>query len=348
MPDKADWWANGNIICNEYKKGDNQWWGDHFILQLKDMFADTCKHRKIPDCDFFINKRDYPHLKYNEHISSGVPVEPYGFIFDRDDREPAQDVPLMRHNYRSYAPIMSFYSSDRFADIPIPPSEDWEAVTGGVFPSSFIHKRRAKGEQVDVGEPRDLFTVDNLRKFEKPWSEKIPTAFFRGTATGGGVTIETNQRLMLAQLSYEWGKNLQNYSATKNNEKYCFLDAKITGWNLRDKKIFSSKMTHLKQIDFPFKGSKSNYIPIYKQADFKYLIYAEGHCAACRYGFMMQLGSVILKVDSTCVADKMWYFPLLVPYNYSQNKEVTNEDHIPVKSDMSNLEEVRNNVHRSN
>jgi hypothetical protein len=25
-------------------------------------------------------------------------------------------------------------------------------------------------------------------------------------------------------------------------------------------------------------------------------MYIEGHCAACRYGFMMQLGSVILKV----------------------------------------------------
>lgn len=24
---------------------------------------DACKHRNIPDCEFFINKRDYPHLK---------------------------------------------------------------------------------------------------------------------------------------------------------------------------------------------------------------------------------------------------------------------------------------------
>lgn len=27
----------------------------------------------------------------------------------------------------------------------------------------------------------------------------------------------------------------------------------------------------------------------------RYLVYVEGHCAACRYGFMMRLGSVILK-----------------------------------------------------
>ena len=27
----------------------------------------------------------------------------------------------------------SFYTSDRFADIPFPPSEDWEAATGEVI-----------------------------------------------------------------------------------------------------------------------------------------------------------------------------------------------------------------------
>ena len=38
-------------------------------------------------------------------------------------------------------------------------------------------------------------------------------------------------------------------------------------------------------------------------------------------------GSVILKVESICVADSMWYFPLLKPYI----------DHVPVKADLSNL-----------
>ena len=36
-----------------------------------------------------------------------------------------------------------------------------------------------------VAPPRDLFTAANLKKFEVPWEEKVPTAFFRGTATGG-------------------------------------------------------------------------------------------------------------------------------------------------------------------
>jgi Glycosyl transferase family 90 len=81
--------------------------------------------------------------------------------------------------------------------------------------------------------------------------------------------------------------------------------------------------------NFPFTAGRHHFIPIYEQSKYKYLVYVDGHCAACRYGFMMRLGSVILKVDSRQVADRMWYFPLLVPY----------QDHIPVKADLSDLEE---------
>lgn len=44
---------------------------------------------------------------------------------------------------------------------------------------------------------------------------------------------------------------------------------------------------------------------------------------------MMVLGSVILKVESKCVADQLWYFPLLKPFY----------DHVPVKADLSDLAE---------
>ena len=110
--DKQFWWANGNIICNEHTKPGaqgmeqiTQWWGDHFLFQMKDLLAETCAHRGVPDCEFFLNKRDYPQLKFNaEKINK--PVEPYGFIFDKDDRIPDEDVPLGRHLYKSYAPIL--------------------------------------------------------------------------------------------------------------------------------------------------------------------------------------------------------------------------------------------------
>ena len=81
--------------------------------------------------------------------------------------------------------------------------------------------------------------------------------------------------------------------------------------------------------NFPFTAGRHHFTPIYEQSKYKYLVYVDGHCAACRYGFMMRLGSVILKVESRQVADRMWYFPLLKPYY----------DHVPVKADLSDLEE---------
>ena len=67
--DKSKWWANGNIICNELSKPEDknvtQYWGDHFLAALKDMLGEACRLRKLPDCEFFLNKRDYPQLKIN-------------------------------------------------------------------------------------------------------------------------------------------------------------------------------------------------------------------------------------------------------------------------------------------
>jgi len=327
LPDTDEWWANGNIICNVHKdktESLSQWWGDHFNFQLLDMITETCNSRQVPDCEFYINKRDYPQLKYNGDKLKG-PVEPYGFIFDEDDRDPNQDRRLAEeYSFPTYAPILSFYTSSRFADIPMPPSEDWEAATGEIFPPTFKLENDDNGVTIDP-KPRDLFTAANLAKFERSWTDKRNTAFFRGTATGGGVTIETNQRLAVAQLSHDWRKQ----DGVLPAGEVPFLDAMITGKNNRDKKIAGRTMTHIDQSAFSFTMGKQNFTPIYEQSAYKYLLYIEGHCAACRYGFMMRLGSVILKVESKCVADQMWYFPLLQPY----------VDHVPVKADLSDLRE---------
>ncbi|CEG35702.1 Endoplasmic reticulum protein EP58, contains filamin rod domain and KDEL motif [Plasmopara halstedii] len=359
IQDVNKWWANGNIICNEHcryrdREDETQYWGDQFLTQLRDMLENACNNRNIADCEFFINKRDYPHLKKN--LS-----EPYGFLFDKDDRDPSDDIPLTRHLYATYAPVMSFYVSKRFADIPFPCSEDWEAATGLVFPQSFRHTHCDKCPCqnfvhcendwecfCDVGangrkrhgieSARDLFTANNFRKFFIPWENKVNTAFFRGSATGGGTTIDTNQRLHLAHLSTIWKKDptmiwkAQSDSLDENSvdqELVPLLNAEVTTWNLRDKKIAGKPMTYLHSKNFVFEAGRQHFIPIYEQSKFKYILYVEGHCAANRYAFLMRLGSVILKVESRCVADEMWYFPILKPF----------EDHVPIKADLSDLAE---------
>ncbi|GMI08472.1 hypothetical protein TrLO_g4660 [Triparma laevis f. longispina] len=331
-----NWWANGNIICNEpvVPGNETQYWGDQFSAPLRDMLVEACRERRIPDCEFFINKRDYPQLKVN--VPRGVPVEPYGFIFDKDDRDPDQDVDLCpEHKFATYAPIFSFYAAkkDRFADIPFPSSEDWEGACGEVFCSSFKHTKvngvAQFGTQDKPNPNRDLFTQANFEKFDCGWEDKVDTAFFRGTATGGGVTIDDNQRLKVSSLSAQW-KNDKEKGSVNGQPPFC--DAAIVGWNLRDKKTHSNPMKYLKPQDLSFDGGRQFFTPIYMQSRYKYLIYVDGHCAACRYGFMMRLGSVILKVRSRQVADTMWYFPLL-------KEDGPEQDHIPVKEDLSDLEE---------
>lgn len=326
IDDVSSWWANGNIICNEHcRKGQtqSQFWGDQFLSPWRDLLHHLCDKRQVADCELFLNKRDYPHLKVN--VERGLAVEPYGFVYDRDDRDPSQDVPLSRECHATYAPIASFYCghADRFADLPIPSSEDWESATGLIYPPSFITEEQ-KGKTV-LKNPRDLFTDENFRKFERPWESKKPTALFRGTATGGGTTEQTNQRVRAAALSHRWkSDNRFNGESTGGHP---FLDAAITGWNLRDKKICGQPMGFVKTASFPFRGGRENFIPIYEQSAYKYLLYIDGHCAACRYAFMMRLGGVILKVESAQVADQMWYFPLLRPW----------VDHVPVAPDLSDL-----------
>lgn len=344
LEDRNAWWANGNIICNVASESH---WGDQFLTPIRDMLETLCAERAVPDVEFFVNKRDYPHLKFNPgDPSRGLPprpVEPYGFIFDRDDRDAAQDVELDgEHKYPSYAPILSFYCSPRFADLPVPPSEDWEAATGLVYAGTFRHTINEAGDVELDGTPRDLFTERNLRKFERAWEDKIDVAFFRGSASGGGVTAETNQRVHLSLLSAKWkthevyggnvygGKLTDAAAAAGEAPRYPFLDAALTAWNGRDKKIASRPMTFLKPRALREQGvdaGRQNFTPIFDQSRFKYIVYVEGHCAACRYAFMMRLGSVIIKVESQCVAGDMWYFPLLRPYY----------DHVPVKEDLSDL-----------
>ena len=116
------------------------------------------------------------------------------------------------------------------------------------------------------------------------------SSIYTGTATGGGTTIDTNQRLMVAHLSHIWKDDPE-----KGGDEP-FVDAAIVGWNMRDKKTADGPMTFLRKQNMGFDAGKHHFTPIYEQSKYKYLIYVDGHCAACRYGFMMRLGSVILKV----------------------------------------------------
>jgi len=214
-------------------------------------------------------------------------TEAYDNIFD--------NTPLVSNNYSQYSPILSMSTSDRFADIAIPTWEDWARV-----------------QNLDsVWFPKSCRNYNE--KFDYNWESKIPTAVFRGGTTGCGVTIETNMRLKLAYLS----------STQSIDDGIPYLDAGVTKWNLRPRKLKGEK--YLKTIDIeklPFTLVPS--LTPLQQSKFKYIINVDGHVSAFRLSIELNMGSVILLVKSSW---KLWYSNLLVEYVH----------YVPIKEDLSDL-----------
>lgn len=250
------------------------------------MFTELCEKYKIelPDIEFFINRRDFPILKRDG-------TEPYDHIWNSDKK------PLISHNYDKYVPILSSVTRDDFADIPIPTSDDWARV------------KQKEGRYLPKTQFRDYHIATNIS-----WQDKKAIAVFRGSSTGFGVTVDTNPRLKISKMSFD---------NKKDTDGLPFLDAGITEWNFRIRKIKGEPYLQTIQPDtFPFSTVKR--LTPSEQTRFKYLVNIDGHTSAFRLSLELAMGSVILKVDSPY---KLWYSHLLHPYIH----------YIPIKSDLSDL-----------
>ncbi len=196
--------------------------GDSNVGNVKNMLEELCDLREIPDIEFFINRRDFPVLTRDG-------TEPYNNIWG------SKDTPLVSHSYDKYLPILSMSVTERYADVPMPTWDDWariQSMEGKYFPRT---------------------AQDYSAIFDIEWEDKIETAVFRGSTTGCGVDLETNLRLKLVKLSID--------SIPKDKDLVPYLDAKLTKWNLRPRKLETE--TKLKSIDIELLKSKG--IDIYKR-----------------------------------------------------------------------------------
>lgn len=188
-----EWFGNNCLVRYEYplKEGDNN------ILAFKNMFETLCNSRKIPDMEFFINRRDFPILTNDE-------TEPYNNIWGTKNKK------LVSHNYKKYAPILSMSTTSRYADLLIPTWDDWARV------QSF----------------NNIYFPTKCKKYNKEfntlWKDKKEIAVFRGGSTGCGNTLDTNMRLKISYLSTK--SNLIDAGITNWNlrprkmEKDIYLD----------------------------------------------------------------------------------------------------------------------------
>jgi hypothetical protein len=104
---KYGWWANNGLIRYEKPKYEH----DVGIEYIYTMITKALASSQIPDCTFFINKRDFPILKSDF-------TEPYHSIWKTE-------APLVSHLYEKYAEILSMTTSKNYKDIPIPTWDDY-------------------------------------------------------------------------------------------------------------------------------------------------------------------------------------------------------------------------------
>ena len=266
------WYGNNCLVRYEYPVRES----DTNISNIKDMLEELCVNRKLPDIEFFLNRRDFPLLTKNG-------TEPYFHLWESVDH------PLVSHKYEKYVPILSMSKMDMYADVLIPSHEDWGRVQvddSKFFPKSHIN-----------------FDCD----FNTSWDSKKPIAVFRGSSTGYGTTIETNQRLKVSHLA-------------KDND--C-IDAGITKWNTRPRKFMGNSYLQTIDVDKLSLDLVGKLTPL-EQSNYKYIIHIEGHVSAFRLSYEMNMGSVILLVESDW---KLWYSDMIKPYVH----------YVPVKKDLSDL-----------
>lgn len=158
----------------------------------------------------------------------------------------------------------------------------------------------------------------SIKKYETmgkiKWEDKKPIAFFRGSATGCGQTIETNQRMHLADISYQWSK-----TTDKNNLLDCALSALTRRIRLYKQFIGMSDVNKYNYLVGSFVSSED-------QLKYKYIFNVQGNAQAYRYATEFRKQAVILNVKSEY---QMWFEPLL-----KDNKHI-----VSIKADYSNLEE---------
>ena len=215
-----EWFGNNCLVRNEKPLSE----GDSNVGNVKNMLEELCESRVIPDIEFFINRRDFPIITHDG-------TEAYHHLWS------SKHVPLVSHLYDKYLPILSMSVTERYADMMMPTWDDWariQSLEGKYFPRT---------------------VQDYSAKFNIKWSDKKPTAVFRGSTTGCGVDVETNIRLKLVKLSIDSG---QDESVVP------YLDARITKWNIRPRKLESE--TKLRTIDI--ESLKRQGIDVYKR-DFR-------------------------------------------------------------------------------
>jgi len=230
----------------------------------------------------------------------------------RDGSEPLSRFTGMtarvREVYASYVPVLSFYGGTAFADCMMPLVEDWQEAA------------RRGGSAAATWD-------------DEGWETTYQVAVFRGAPSGYGACPVTNPRLALAE-----------FSASRPD----ILDAKLTGRRSRDKLSSAAPLSGVQVFCTAFSAGEASRWgaprePMASQvARCRYVVYADGHSAANRYGSLMWCQRTILRVATVQTEDcgTSWIMPDLVAARVDATGAVhlpRAADHFTIHPDLGNL-----------
>jgi len=190
-----------------------------------------------------------------------------------------------------------------------------EAVIKDIDKFYFLASQSSKQINLDIPVPSadEWKDINNFKSIQKvKWIDKKPIAFFRGSSTGCGTTINTNPRFLLSDISYKW-KTI--------TDKQNLIDVALS-------KLVSRIKVYNQFIGLDttkeYKYLVGSFISLEEQLKYKYIFNIQGNAQAYRYPNEFKKGSLILNVESDY---KMWFESMLI-----DNKHIIN-----IKSDYSNL-----------
>jgi hypothetical protein len=241
--------------------------------------------RGIDFLEFCWNGRDAPMLQWEDAAEGWVSPATVSWMPCAAPLDPARTVksPIL--------PVLSQYVRANTLDIPSP-------------------------LMVDMGVAADGDVEEASRQ---AWGARQARCVWRGSATGHGVTTDSNVRLDLVNRAIPDG----------------LLDAKLTSLGTRDRVDFCTRqlsMIHRTDLTPRLQESVGHhfYVPMEQQRSAKWTVYAEGNSAASRLASQLRDFTVLfVETRNPHCFDQLWFTPLLRDGVHM----------IKVRSDLSDVEE---------
>jgi len=213
----------------------------NYLFLYKYFFEEYIKFTNNSNLLFFLNLRKFP-------------------ISRKDNLFPLKNiVKNCKIPYKTSFPILSFYTSNEYNDIPIPLPWDVRYIFN------------------DILFPDISCNYINKKKLQFEWANKIDKVCFRGYLIGNGNTSKNNIRIKAYQIGLS------------NND---IFDIGIIDFRKQIKKNENEPLVIIKTKYF------TNILSDYEQSFYKYILILEGHFYSSSISFRMHMKSCILLQES--------------------------------------------------